>query len=129
MNEERRRERLIERIRTLNGARLTGKERFRYETMLISGDKIEALTEQMEDAAHREKIATYREWFDEQNGRMLRLSEAVGEAVLNALSRRATSRRSEFERHHCSLDESEMRHAALDEPGMRYSAACPMEVY
>jgi hypothetical protein len=114
VNEETRRERLIERIRALNGARLTGKERFMYETAFAIGDKVEALTEQMKDATRREKIVNYRDWFDEPSAQMSRLSEAVGAAVLNAFARRAASRRAEFEMRHCSLDEDEMRHCALD---------------
>jgi len=114
VNEERRREREIERIRALNGARLTGKERFMYETAFAIGDKVEALTEQMKEATRREKVANYREWFDAQHARMSRLTEAVGDAVLDAFARRAASRRAEFETRHAALDDDEMRHCALE---------------
>jgi len=85
VNVERRREREIERIRALNGACLTGKERLMYETLFAVGDKLEVLADRM-------RIASYKAWFDEQHAQMAHLNEAVGAAIMNAFARREASR-------------------------------------
>ena len=121
MNLERWRERDVERTRALNGARLSGKERFMYETAFACMDKLEALTERIKEDTRREQIANYEEWFDAHADRLWRLNEMIGPAVLDAFGSKRSSREFEMDRTYGGSRRREKM------PGvMYYGASMPM---